>query len=457
MFERSTISTFLVVLNVVSAIQIEFENGNLIFDWTHTSTSNHSYDVIITRDGEASKRVVNSKIFVVHDLLNFSSVSISIREDNNGVFKFYNRTFKVYVFSTTTNKDKSVSWKMPYFPESGHLSIFHKYLSTELIFRISDPNVYYMNQYKYKYLSNPVNSVFVNFTIFNLTLYDAGFYYDRIHLSDFIDSGAFLLVYGKPTKPTIFGQRKVKMGVFTNLTCSSKSTSTPFYYKQFPPMRYRWFANNTEISEFIGNVYTFKVTNIHRNVPFTCQSTEIESSEISETFSFEVVGNEKVQMATEPRTAILTTTKTFFGNEKLPKTTGSATAILTTKKFSGKENLPKTREPTTVVLTTTETFSDEKHLCFDSRDKINTEMMIALPLCSIIIILILWIVVPKLKGSKICKKSFHGQSLGSQYLTPIVDYDTLPVIYNKNRADQYHEINDVTVLNNTDEYGYIEF
>ncbi|XP_062619410.1 uncharacterized protein LOC134280979 isoform X2 [Saccostrea cucullata] len=398
MSEQNAINILLVFLHLVSGIQIEFEDGSLIFDWKQTISSDGPFHVIITRDSQSSEMfTINNKSFVVHDLLNFSSVSISVKQQKDWAITYYNKTFEVAVLSSSSGYDKVIHWEMPYFPKSGDIRIFHEQRPKEPILKIEDPNVFCRNPHKYKYMSFPVNSVFVNFTIINTTLNDAGFYYDKIHLSDVADTG-------EPTRPIINGQSKIKVGELVNLTCYSRSTSTPIYYKQFPQLRYTWFINGTEVPSFRGGVFVFTAKKNHRFIPITCQSTEFESSQMSDIFFIDVVGND--EYFAKPLTTITTTRN----------------SISTTERF----------------------LTDENYLRVDSGDEMNIMVIIIVFLTSVIIILITWILFIKLKRGKMCKKNLKRKTLSSQYLTPSADYgnSTLSIIYNRNGADHYHQINE---------------
>lgn len=99
-------------------------------------------------------------------------------------------------------------------------------------------------------LNVPPLSPSISFEIMNLTLEDAGFHSVETTDNDIsFNRGFFLIVTAQPVKPNIKGKLSVYVTKYTELICSSKSTSAPDYYLKRTSLSYTWFVNETKMEE----------------------------------------------------------------------------------------------------------------------------------------------------------------------------------------------------------------
>ena len=61
---------------------------------------------------------------------------------------------------------------------------------------------------------------------------------------------------------------------FSNITCSSKSTSAPDYYTKLVTLTYTWFVNDTEIEGETNQTLSLKVTKGLVYNSYSCTATE---------------------------------------------------------------------------------------------------------------------------------------------------------------------------------------
>ncbi|XP_062585184.1 uncharacterized protein LOC134246853 [Saccostrea cucullata] len=114
----------------------------------------------------------------------------------------------------------------------------------------------------------------------HVTTIDAGYYSAGYNATDSrTRQGVVLVVSGRPTKPVITGNFNIPVNEKTALTCNSRSTSTPKFFKKIPAMKYTWFVNNTEIPNAFNQTLEFQVRRSHVYDKFTCHAQERLRSE----------------------------------------------------------------------------------------------------------------------------------------------------------------------------------
>lgn len=84
----------------------------------------------------------------------------------------------------------------------------------------------------------------------------------------------YALELGKPMRPNIEGNLSIMVETFSNITCSSKSTSAPDYYTKLVTLTYTWFVNNTQIDGETNHTLSLKVTKVIMYNKYPCTATE---------------------------------------------------------------------------------------------------------------------------------------------------------------------------------------
>lgn len=75
-------------------------------------------------------------------------------------------------------------------------------------------------------------------------------------------------------RPNIDGNLSIMVETFSNITCSSKSTSAPDYYSKLVTLIYTWFVNDTEIDGETNQTLSLKVTKGIMYNKYSCAATE---------------------------------------------------------------------------------------------------------------------------------------------------------------------------------------
>lgn len=75
-------------------------------------------------------------------------------------------------------------------------------------------------------------------------------------------------------RPNIDGNLSIMVETFSNITCSSKSTSAPDYYSKLVTLIYTWFVNDTEIDGETNQTLSLKVTKGVMYNKYSCAATE---------------------------------------------------------------------------------------------------------------------------------------------------------------------------------------
>ncbi|XP_062619268.1 carcinoembryonic antigen-related cell adhesion molecule 5-like [Saccostrea cucullata] len=275
-------------------------NGNLIFTWSNVSTIHNI--ITITKDSSESGWImVDDDQYRVEDVTLYKTVTIKVRElYTSQNYKDYKKTFNSKTVESKEGESRNISWTEDYFPRSGIYLVFHAYsnsVSTIMQIRDSDPSTE-----KYVYHTRPVDSVYIQFEVMNITLQDAGYYVGGISEADaWSGGGVVLIVFGKPVRAQITGNLNAQVRKYAYLKCESRSTSAPSYYKKFPPLTYSWFVNNTKLNGEVRETYRFIVTKDVKYNRYSCQAKETLESEKSDEIQINpLYGPETVLVTPEP-------------------------------------------------------------------------------------------------------------------------------------------------------------
>ncbi|XP_061170402.1 uncharacterized protein LOC133179724 [Saccostrea echinata] len=260
-------------------------------------------DVEITRDSTSKWERVSDDQFTVENVLQYKVVKIRVREYISNTHVDYNKTYNINTVQSKEGEARNISWTADYFPQSGLYFIFHVYKgSASTILRISNAGPASPSK-KYVYHTRPFNSTKILFEVRNITVKDAGYYVGSPTEANAWSEGRgiVLVVSGKPEKPIITGDQDVKVRYNAFLKCESKSTSAPDYYKNFPPLSYLWFVNNTKLDREDRETYSFTVTKDVKYNRYSCQAKETLESERSEEIRINpLYGPERVVIIPQP-------------------------------------------------------------------------------------------------------------------------------------------------------------
>ncbi|XP_052710539.1 hemicentin-1-like [Crassostrea angulata] len=249
-----------------------FMSGNVVFRWTPSSNSSNYY-VFITRDRITDARThVYDTQYTVKDAILYDSITINVRTPESLADNVV--TYNVSKVKSQIGGRKNISWTAAYFPYLGY-GIYHinKENRTALIMEVYHEGATLSP--KYSYLTRPFNSTNIMFEIRNITLDDAGYYYGGIFFNGAgFGGGVILIVSGTPKKPRINGTLTTLVDTHLELTCISKSTSTPDYYSKLVTLSYTWFINNTKMDKETRDTLRLKVTKGHRYTRYSCTATE---------------------------------------------------------------------------------------------------------------------------------------------------------------------------------------
>ncbi|XP_061180617.1 uncharacterized protein LOC133189231 [Saccostrea echinata] len=197
----------------------------------------------------------------------------------------------------------NISWTNNVFPLSEMYEIIHTYDGLQRpILRANEDNISIYDPSKYAYPSSTFHFGNISLKIRNIRRRDAGYYSVctgcTVKNKCWCGGGVVLVVkgcqlhpeimfvcplptQGNPTKPAITGNLTLKTGENASVTCYSKSTSVPSYYKEFPPLSYIWYINNTLVKESTENMYRFTIAKGDKHSYISCQAKETLISEES--------------------------------------------------------------------------------------------------------------------------------------------------------------------------------
>ncbi|XP_062617014.1 uncharacterized protein LOC134278740 [Saccostrea cucullata] len=227
--------------------------------------------------------IFTGKQYIIEDILQYNSTKIRVVDyKENGTRVFYN--IQVQVIESKEGDTKNISWTNDAFPLSKMYELTHTY--DDLQRPILSANEDYITIYdpsKYAYPKSTFDFGNARLQIRNITTRDAGFYSGcTVNNESWCGGGVVLVVKGNPTKPRITGNLTRKTGQNASVFCFSKSTSVPSYYKEFPPLSFMWYINNTLVGETTGNIYRFTIEKGDKHSYVTCQAKETLMSVKSE-------------------------------------------------------------------------------------------------------------------------------------------------------------------------------
>ena len=86
----------------------------------------------------------------------------------------------------------------------------------------------------------------------------------------------------KPSKPNIQGNLNIMVGEYSNLTCSTYSTTAPEYYARLRPLIYTWYVNNTKLYGETSKALRLNVTRNHKYNQYSCTARDRLESDRSD-------------------------------------------------------------------------------------------------------------------------------------------------------------------------------
>ncbi|XP_052722312.1 hemicentin-1-like [Crassostrea angulata] len=141
----------------------------------------------------------------------------------------------------------------------------------------------------------------------DVTLGDAGYFNGGVDENAATSGGGVvLIVYDKPKKPEIKGNRSVPINTSSELTCSSQSTAAPDYYSKLATLSYTWFVNEKKMDGETNQTLRLKVTRGHKYNNYSCKATEDGlESDWSDTVQIEpLYGPDKITITPHPNTSM---------------------------------------------------------------------------------------------------------------------------------------------------------
>uniref|UniRef100_A0A8W8P3S2 Uncharacterized protein n=1 Tax=Magallana gigas TaxID=29159 RepID=A0A8W8P3S2_MAGGI len=293
------------ISGMLSDISTIFRTGNVTFIWT-PSPSASFYDIKITRDKTEDRdwiRVQETQYTVRNSLL-YDVIKINFKA--NGSMIENTMIYKVSKAQIQIGDPVNISWTAAFFPITGQYNVYHTYKVNKTIFQLQNEGILYGGHNvsnKYRYITRPYNSVNISFEIRHTTVDDAGYYAGGPTAdSAWSGGGVVLIVFGKPMRPNIEGNLSIMVETFSNITCSSKSTSAPDYYTKLVTLTYTWFVNNTQIDRETNHTLSLKVTKGIMYNKYSCTATEEDLvSDRSDTVQINpLYGPEKVNITPKP-------------------------------------------------------------------------------------------------------------------------------------------------------------
>nr|XP_022311868.1 uncharacterized protein LOC111117085 isoform X2 [Crassostrea virginica] len=240
----------------------KFMDGNVTFSWNGDPAQ--LYYVLITKDRANDPWLpVTGTQYTVEDALLYDSISIKVyssvsREDIS------NLTFKVSKVESNIKDSVNISWTAPFFPQAGEYIVYHTGNVNRSIIEVTSSGATFF-QTKYEYHSRPYNSKNITFEIRDITRDDAGYYNGGVSPAvAWSGGGVVLIVHDKPSKPKIQGNLNIMVDSYSNLTCSSFSTTAPDYYARLRPLSYTWYVNNTKLFGETRETLRLRVTRNHK-------------------------------------------------------------------------------------------------------------------------------------------------------------------------------------------------
>nr|XP_022306465.1 uncharacterized protein LOC111112892 [Crassostrea virginica] len=260
-------------------ISTKFIYGDVQFLWN--GDIGQIYDIQITRNKTTSAwDRQNVTQYTVEDALLYDSISINVRFP--GVDTDNKMTFSVSKVERDVGDSVSISWTAPFFPRAGVYTIYHTGNVNRSIISV-DSSGATLDQTKYEYQSRPFDSTNIAFNIRTTTRDDAGYYNGGTNAeAAWSGGGVVLIVHDKPSKPNIQGNLNIMVGEYSNLTCSTYSTTAPDYYAWLRPLIYTWYVNNTKMYGETSKALRLNVTRNHKYNQYSCTARDRLESDRSD-------------------------------------------------------------------------------------------------------------------------------------------------------------------------------
>nr|XP_022306482.1 uncharacterized protein LOC111112900 isoform X3 [Crassostrea virginica] len=260
----------------------KFMDGNVIFSWNGDPAPR--YYVQITRDGESNYPwyTVTRTQYTVEDALLYDSISIKVQVPGD---KINDMTYKVSKVESNVGDSVNISWTAPFFPQAGTFNIYHTDKINRSIIGVTSSGATFV-QTKYEYHSRQYDSRNISFEIRDITRDDAGYYNGGVSpAAAWSGGGVVLIVHDKPSKPNIQGNLNIMVGEYSNLICSTYSTTAPDYYAKLhplTPLSYTWYVNNTKLYGETSKTLSLRVTRNHRYNQYSCTARDKLESDLSD-------------------------------------------------------------------------------------------------------------------------------------------------------------------------------
>nr|XP_022306367.1 uncharacterized protein LOC111112825 isoform X1 [Crassostrea virginica] len=181
------------------------------------------------------------------------------------------RTFKVFKVDSYVGDSVNISWTASFFPRAGSYNVYY---TDNVIIEIFQ-NRATLSRSKYQYVSRPYNSTNIAVEIRDITADDAGHYYSGTSPeAAWYCGGVVLIVHDKPSKPNIQGILNIMVDSYTELTCSSSSTTAPDYYARLHSLSYTWYVNSTRLYGETNDTLRLRVTRNHKYNQYSCTARD---------------------------------------------------------------------------------------------------------------------------------------------------------------------------------------
>ncbi|XP_062593256.1 uncharacterized protein LOC134254741 [Saccostrea cucullata] len=253
-------------------ISAKYKNGDLVLTPTGSSKP---LTYLMVRPLQSEWMIFTGKQYIIEDILQYNSTKIRVVDyKENGTRVFYN--IQVQVLESKEGDTKNISWTNDAFPLSEMYEITHTHDDLQRpILTANEDNISICDPSKYAYPKTTFDFGDLSFQIRNISTRDAGFYSGcTVNNESWCGGGVVLVVKGNPTKPVIMGNLTLKTGQNASVSCYSKSTSVPPYYKELPPLSYMWYINNTLVGETTRSVYRLTIEKGDKHSYLSCQAKE---------------------------------------------------------------------------------------------------------------------------------------------------------------------------------------
>nr|XP_022304398.1 uncharacterized protein LOC111111611 isoform X2 [Crassostrea virginica] len=191
-------------------------------------------------------------------------------------------TSQVSKVESNVGDSVNISWTAPFFPRAGEYTVYHTGNVNRSIISVNSSGATFVET-KYEYHSRPFDSTYINFNVRDTTRDDAGYYNGGVSPdAAWSGGGVVLIVHDKPSKPKIQENLNIMVDSYSNLTCSSFSTTAPDYYARLRPMSYTWYVNNTKLYGETDKTLRLRVTKNHKYNQYSCTARDKLESDRSD-------------------------------------------------------------------------------------------------------------------------------------------------------------------------------